>query len=128
MKPYNYHEKKALLYAIKDTDGTPLDLMNVQSFKNGELDSVITFIGRHDREEFVKVADATDLSAPGTVFNYSRYVKHQERFLGEYIRIYHKNLDGKVYTASGSSYHVADSELSPEDELIDLLRQFHNQR
>lgn len=128
MKPYNSHEKKALLYAIKDTDGTPLDLMNVQSFKNGELDSVITFIGRHDREEFVKVADAKDLSAPGSVFNYSRYVKQQERFLDEYIRIYHKNLDGKVYTASGSSYHVADKKPSIEDELVDLLRQFHNQR
>ena len=70
MTPYNSHEKKALLYAIQDTDGTPLDLMNVQSFKNGELDSVITFIGRHDRDEFVKVADALDLSSPGTVFNY----------------------------------------------------------
>jgi len=32
MTPYNSHEKKALLYAIQDTDGTPLDLMNVQSF------------------------------------------------------------------------------------------------
>lgn len=128
MTPYNSHEKKALLYAIQDTDGTPLDLMNVQSFKNGELDTITTFIGRHDRDEFVKVADALDLSAPGTVFNYSRYVQQQERFLGEYISIYHRNLDGKVYTGSGSAYHVVDSELSPEEELIDLLRQFHNQR
>lgn len=128
MKPYNSHEKKALLYAIQDTDGTPLDLMNVQSFNNGELDSVITFIGRHDRDEFVKVADALDLSARGTVFNYSCFVRQQEQFLDEYIRIYHTNLDGKAYTASGSSYHLADRKPSIEDELIDLLRQLHNQR
>ena len=93
MTPYKSHEKKALLYAINDTDGTPL---------------------------------AKDLS--GAMFNYTRFVKQQERFLGEYIRIYHQNLSGKVYTPSGSAFHVADRELSPEEELIDMLRQFHNHR
>ena len=126
MTPYKSHEKKAMLYAINDTDGTPLDLMNVQSFVNGELDSVTTFIGWHDRDEYVKVAEAKDLS--GAMFNYTRFVKQQERFLGEYIRIYHQNLSGKVYTPSGSAFHVADRELSPEEELIDMLRQFHNHR
>ena len=125
MKPYNSHEKKALIYAIKDTDGAPLDLMNIQSFKDGELDSVITFIGRHDRDEYVQVAHALNLSTPE--FNYSRYVKQQERFLGEYIRIYHSNLAGKVYK-DGHAAYVAGREMSPEDELIEALRLFHTRR
>lgn len=127
MKAYNSHEKRALLYAISDTDGTPLDLMNVQSFKEGELDSVATFIGRHDRDEYVKIADAVNLSNPGTVFNYSRFVRQQERFIGEYLRIYHRNFAGKVHTG-GNAHYAADRELTPEDELIDMLRQFHTQR
>ena len=52
MKPYNSHEKKALFYAIQDTDGSPLDLMNIQTYKDGLLAAVTTFIGRHDRDEF----------------------------------------------------------------------------
>ena len=127
MKAYNSHEKRALLYAITDTDGTPLDLMNVQSFKEGELDSVATFIGRHDRDEYVKIADAVNLSSPGTVFNYSRFVRQQEQFIREYLRIYHSNMGGKVYTGS-STHYIAGRELTPEDELIDMLRQFHTQR
>ena len=127
MKAYNSHEKRALLYAISDTDGTPLDLMNVQSFKEGELDSVATFIGRRDRDEYVKIADAVNLSNPGTVFNYSRFVRQQERFIGEYLRIYHRNLAGKVHTG-GNAHYAAGRELTPEDELIDMLRQFHTQR
>jgi len=83
MKPYNSHEKKALFYAIQDTDGSPLDLMNIQTYKDGLLAAVTTFIGRHDRDEFVKVAETEDLSS--TVFNYSRFVQQQERFSG---RIY----------------------------------------
>ena len=127
MKPYSSHEKKAILYAITDTDGTPLDLMNVQSFKDGKLDSVVTFIGRHDRDEFVRVADVPDLSAPGPAFSYSRFVKQQERLLGDYIRVYHRKLTGKVYKESHAGY-TGDGELSPEDELIELLRLFHTQR
>ena len=46
MKPYNSHEKKALFYAIQDTDGSPLDLMNIQTYKDGLLAAVTTFIGR----------------------------------------------------------------------------------
>ena len=52
MKPYNSHEKKALFYTIQDTDGSPLDLMNIQTYKDGLLAAVTTFIGRHDRDEF----------------------------------------------------------------------------
>ena len=127
MKPYSAHEKKAIIYAITDTDGAPLDLMNIQSFKDGALDSVITFIGRHDRDEYVKVADALNLSAPGTAFNYSRYVKQQERFLGEYIRVYHRILAGKAYR-DGHAVYNESRELTPEEELIEALRLFHTQR
>ena len=33
MKLFSAHEKKAIIYAITDSDGTPLDLINIQSFK-----------------------------------------------------------------------------------------------
>ena len=127
MKSFSAHEKKAIIYAITDTDGTPLDLINIQSFKGGELDSIITFIGRHDRDEYVRVADVMNLSAPGTVFNYSRYVKQQERILAEYIHAYHRLLAGKAYK-DGRAVFTGDRELSPEDELIEALRLFHTQR
>ena len=127
MKPYSSHEKRAFIYAITDTDGTPLDLMNIQSFTDDALDSVITFIGRHDRDEYVRVADALNLSAPGIAFNYSRYVKQQERFLSEYIRTYHRILAGKA-CKDGQAFYAGDGELSPEDELIEALRLFHTQR
>ena len=127
MKPYNSHEKKVLVYAITDTSGAPLDLMNIQSFKNGELDSVITFVGRHDRDEYVRVAEAMNLSAPGAVFNYSRYVRQQERILDKDIRIYHRKLAGNAYH-DGRAVYPGDGELSPEDELIEALRLFHTQR
>jgi hypothetical protein len=127
MKPYSSHEKKAIIYAIADADGTPLDLMNIQSFKDGALDSVTTFIGRHDRNEYVQVAGALDLSVPGVVFSYSRFVRQQERFLGEYIRIYHRKLAGRM-SKDGRAAGIEDSELSPEDELIEALRLFHTQR
>lgn len=127
MKPYNSHEKKAIIYAITDTDGTPLDLMNIQTFKGGAPDSVITFIGRHDRNAYVLVAEALDLSAPGTAFSYSRFVRQQERLLGEYIRVYHRKLSGMAYT-DGQAAFSEGGELSPEDELIEALRRFHTQR
>ena len=67
--------KKVYIYPIKDTDGTPLDLINVLtnvlstgvSNAGGErkaagggaqklvLDRVDTFIARHDRGEYIKV-------------------------------------------------------------------------
>ena len=66
--------KKVYIYPIKDTDGTPLDLINVLthvlsagvSNAGGErkaageaqklvLDRVDTFIGRHDRGEYINV-------------------------------------------------------------------------
>ncbi len=127
MKAYNSHEKRAMIYAITDTDGTPLDLINIQSFKDGALDSVVTFIGRHDRDEYVKVSEALDLSAPGAVFNYSRFVRQLERFLDEHIRAYHNRLSGKVYK-DGSAHNDQSSESSLEDELIEALRRFHTQR
>lgn len=127
MKPFSAHEKKAIIYAITDSDGTPLDLINIQSFKDGALDSVITFIGRHDRNEYVRVADAVNLSAPNTVFSYSRYVKQQERILAEYIRVYHRYLAGKAYN-DGHAVYPGGGELSLEDELIEALRLFHTQR
>lgn len=127
MKPFSAHEKKAIIYAITDSDGTPLDLVNIQSFKDGALDSVITFIGRHDRDEYVRVADAVNLSAPNTVFSYSRYVKQQERVLAEYIRVYHRIRAGKAYN-DGHAVYPEGRALSPEDELIEALRLFHTQR
>jgi hypothetical protein len=127
MKPSSSHEKKAILYAITDTDGTPLDLMNIQSFKDGVLDSVVTFIGKHDRDEYVQVAKVLDLSAPGTGFDYRSFVRQQACFLGQYLRAYHRALAGKVYR-DGHATYVEDRELSPEDELIEALRLFHTQR
>ena len=50
-------QKKIYIYPIVDTDGTPLDLVNILTYTNeGALDRVDTFIGRHDRDEFVRIA------------------------------------------------------------------------
>ena len=88
---------KVYIYPIKDTDGTPLDLINVlthvlsagvsnaggeldNSFRRAEaeklvLDRVETFIGRHDRGEYIKVGSTENLSAPGMIFRYASYVR-----------------------------------------------------
>ena len=73
------------------------------------------------------VAEALDLSAPGTAFSYSRFVRQQERLLDEYIRVYHRKLSGMAYKDDRAAY-TGDGELSPEDELIEALRRFHTQR
>ena len=98
--------KKVYFYPIKDFDGKPLDLMNVLTYdaENKDLDRVDTFIGRADRDEFVKVAHTGELSKPGTIFRYSNYVQEQERFLTIYLQCYHDNLKGKVYTDNGAYY------------------------
>ena len=118
--------KKVYIYPIKDTDGTPLDLINVLthvsstgvSNAGGErkvageaqklvLDRVDTFIGRHDRGEYIKVGSTENLSAPGVIFRYASYVREQEALLGYYLDCYHENLKGLVYTEKGS-YYLAD--------------------
>ena len=100
--------KKAYFYPIKDNDGKQLDLMNVLSYVYvGDklvLDQVDTFIGRSDRDEYVSVARAKDLSAPGTIFRYASYVQEQEMYLDIYLDCYHKNLNGKIYTDKGTYY------------------------
>ena len=121
--------KKVYIYPIKDTDGTPLDLINVlthvlstgaasasselnNSSRRAEaqklvLDRVDTFIGRHDRGEYIKVGSTENLSAPGVIFRYASYVREQEGLLGYYLDCYHENLKGLVYTEKGS-YYLAD--------------------
>ena len=121
--------KKVYIYPIKDTDGTPLDLINVlthvlstgvssassaldNSSRRAEaqkliLDRVDTFIGRHDRGEYIKVGSTENLSAPGVIFRYASYVREQEALLGYYLDCYHENLKGLVYTEKGS-YYLAD--------------------
>ena len=118
--------KKVYIYPIKDTDGTPLDLINVlphvlsagESNAGGErkapgeaqkliLDRVDTFIGRNDRGEYIKVGSTENLSAPGVIFRYASYVREQEALLGYYLDCYHENLHGLVYTEKGS-YYFAD--------------------
>ena len=106
MQKYGADEKKVHIYAVKDKDGTPLDLMNVLTYKGGKLDRVDTFIGRNDRDEYVSVGSTKDLSMPGTVFSYSGYARQQQAFLSLYLDMYHTNLHGKVYTAKGGSYIV----------------------
>lgn len=107
MRKYTATEKKVQIYEIHDQDGTPLDLMNVVVYKEGKIDRVSTFIGRHDRGEYVSVGNTENLSAPGTVFSYSSYVREQkDLFLDMYIELYHSNLQGKVYTSSSSCYIV----------------------
>ena len=118
--------KKVYIYPIKDTDGTPLDLINVlthvlstgaasassaldNSTRRAEaqklvLDRVDTFIGRHDRGEYIKVGSTENLSAPGVIFRYASYVREQEALLGYYLDCYHENLKGLVYTEKGSYY------------------------
>ena len=115
--------KKVYIYPIKDTDGTPLDLINVLthvlstgvSNAGGErkaageadkpvLDRVDTFIGRHDRGEYIKVGSTENLSAPGVIFRYASYVREQEALLGYYLDCYHENLKGLVYTEKGAYY------------------------
>ncbi len=103
-------QKKIYIYPIVDTDGTPLDLVNILTYTNeGALDRVDTFIGRHDRDEFVRIAHAGDLSLPGTIFRYSTYVREQESLVLAYLDAYHSNLHGKVYTEDGGSYTVRRS-------------------
>ena len=120
--------KKVYIYPIKDIDGTPLDLINVLthisstgavSASNGldnvsrsganklVLDRVDTFIGRHDRGEYIKVGSTENLSASGVIFRYASYVREQEALLGYYLDCYHENLKGLVYTEKGS-YYLAD--------------------
>lgn len=120
--------KKVYIYPIKDTDGTPLDLINVlthvlsagavsasnalDNVSRAEanklvLDRVDTFIGRHDRGEYIKVGSTENLSAPGVIFRYASYVREQEALLGYYLDCYHKNLKGLVYTENGA-YILAD--------------------
>lgn len=121
--------KKVYIYPIKDTDGTPLNLINVlthvlstgaasasseldNSSRRAEtqkliLDRVDTFIGRHDRGEYIKVGSTENLSAPGVIFRYASYVREQEALLGYYLDCYHENLHGLVYTEKGS-YYLAD--------------------
>lgn len=111
--------KKVYIYPIKDTDGTPLDLINVLTHVSSTgaasasselnsssrqvkanklvLDRVDTFIGRHDRGEYIKVGSTENLSAPGVIFRYASYVREQEALLGYYLDCYHENLKGLVY-------------------------------
>lgn len=100
--------KKAYFYPIKDFDGKLLDLMNVLSYVHvGDklvLNRVDTFIGRADRDEYINVARAKDLSAPGAVFRYASFVQEQEMYLDIYLDCYHRNLKGKIYTEKGSFY------------------------
>ena len=118
--------KKVYIYPIKDTDGKPLDLINVlthvlstgASFSSSALDNssrraeaqklildcVDTFIGRHDRGEYIKVGSTENLSAPDVIFRYASYVREQEALLGYYLNCYHENLKGLVYTEKGAHY------------------------
>ncbi len=116
--------KKVYIYTIKDTDGTPLDLINVlthvqtpASSASSELDNtsragaekpildrVATFIGHTNRGEYVKVGSTEGLSKPGVIFRYASYVREQEQLLGYYLDCYHKNLGGLVYTENGAYY------------------------
>ena len=78
--------KKVYIYPIRDTDGTPLDLINVlthvlsagaasasnalDNVSRAEanklvLDRVDTFIGHTNRGEYIKVGSTENLSAPG---------------------------------------------------------------
>ena len=90
--------KKVYIYPIKDNDGTPLDLINVlthvpdHSTGSLVLDRVDTFIGRHDRGEYIKVGSTENLSAPGVIFRYASYVREQEALLSYYLDCYHENL------------------------------------
>ena len=99
-------EKKVYVYDIQDEEGTPLELLNVQIFKNGKLERVVTFIGRHDRDEYVQVANAQDLSSPGVIFKYSSYVREQESKLPIYLDCYRQNLHGHIYSKDGGSYYL----------------------
>ena len=115
--------KKVYIYPIKDTDGTPLDLINVLTHVSstgvtnagGEhdnlsrsgaeklvLDRVDTFIGHTNRGEYIKVGSTENLSAPGVIFRYASYVREQEALLGYYLDCYHENLKGLVYTENGA--------------------------
>ena len=118
--------KKVYIYPIKDTDGTPLDLIIVLthvsstgvSNASGELNSssrwakeeklvldrVDTFIGHTNRGEYIKVGSTENLSAPGVIFRYASYVREQEALLGYYLDCYHENLKGLVYTEKGAYY------------------------
>ena len=103
--------KKVYIYPIKDTDGTPLDLINVLCYVQAsscgassdevsdvklQLDRVDSFIGRNDRGEYIKVGGTENLSAPGVIFRYASYVREQEMMIGYYLQFYHENLRGLV--------------------------------
>ena len=128
-KVRNHHEtisnQESLHLSKKDTDGTPLDLINVLTYVQAPssgvspeesrvgdltLDRVDTFIGRNDRGEFVKVGGTENLSVPGAIFRYASYVREQEGLLGFYLQCYHKNLCGSVCTKNSAYYRVPISD------------------
>ena len=95
--------KKVDIYDI----GDGLELLNV-CIKNeeGKLEQIDTFVGNHDRQEYVSVGTAKELSDPGTVFSYASYVKMQKMNIKIYKEFYRDNLNGKVYTEDGGCYRV----------------------
>ena len=87
MKKYKANEKKVNIYEIHD-GSTVLDLINVLTYKDGILDRVDTFIGKHDRFEYLSVGRTQGLSKPGVVFNYSSYTRSIMDNISLYIEIY----------------------------------------
>lgn len=114
--------KKVYIYPVTDTDGTPLDLINVLTYVSDggvrksagqeeaevyravRLDRVDTFIGRNDRGEYVKVGSTENLSGSGVLFRYASYVREQESLVNYYLECYHRNLRGLIYTEKGAYY------------------------
>ncbi len=101
MRKYKSSEKKVDIYDI----GDGLELINVVTKNDtGDIVRVDTFIGSSKRDEYVSVGRAEGLSGAGVIFSYSQYVKQMRDFLPMYLEMYENNLQGKVYTESGSSY------------------------
>lgn len=77
--------------------GNGLTLMNLLT-KNaeGKLDRVDTYIGV-DELGFSCVGTAEDLSAPGVIFTYSRYMRHMDGMLDYYIDVFEQNIGQRVH-------------------------------
>ncbi len=101
--------KTANIYDI----GDGLELINVcvKDPSTGKLDRVNTFIGNHNRQEYLSVAGTKGLSEPGVIFSYSSYVREQEMLIPLYKQIYQDNLHGKVYMEDGRCYIVENNSI-----------------
>lgn len=92
MKKYKASQKRVDLYDIGDN----MVLMNVVN-KNadGKIDSIYMYIGYEDEDKYLRVGTAEDLASPGSLFNYSVFMKDVSMRMVLYKEVFKSNLTGR---------------------------------